>query len=1476
MVSVGSATVALVPDATGFQAKTDALLRNIQATVDLVLKDTGVREQIDELTKGRTATIGANVDTSAATAKLDALAQARRSATVSVDLDSRAATAELDAYESKYGKVNVHADLDDSAAVAEFDELTRTRSVTVNADANTGEADSKLAALGSSAGGAGGQVSALVAAGAAIAPAIVPAAAAAAGALAGISSGAIAGAAGIGVLVLGFAGVISAVSDVQKAQASAAASAAADAAKQVAAAQRIQSAEAGVKSAEAALANTRANAADAARRAAQAVQQAQDGVRTATQQAAQGVTQALGQERTAEQSLQQALQQETDAQHALSDARKQAKQDLQDLTNSVADGALAQRQAAIDVENAKSALASLGPTQVQIEQATAKTALAQQKYNALLANPKGTQAQKDAAKAALDAATAQQQALESQVGGSSVQRQQAQLDYDQAIQHQKELALQQQRLVQQQKAAQAAGISGAPGVVSAQQNLTQAQQGVANARRSVSDAQKAVTAARVAGVAQINKAEQALAQAEQARASQERQSEYSIMQAQQQVVNSQRSLQDAYTKTGKTASAAGTTAQQALAKLTPEGRKLVDFITGTLIPGFHEFSNIAQRPLATGALAGLEAMKPDVPVIKGLIDILAKSIGGLLDSAGKALGSPFWVTFFGMIKSIAGPTVKELGTIIGNIVTGFAGMMTVFAPIGLQILGWLDQMSGKFKNFGTGKTTGLGQFFDYVQQVGPLVAGTLGSLFSAAGHIIAAFAPFGTTVLGWIKGFADWISRIPTKTLQDIGKYALEAFGAFKILGTAGSLLGGLTGAIEFLSNPVGLVAAAVALLAAGFIIAYQHIKTFRDYVNDKVVPILKGIWHDAMIGVKDAIGQITKAIQDNKPELELLWAGFKKVADFVVTKVLPLLGPILKATFQNMGDQIAFGIDTVGFLVDAFVDCYKQTQHSVQVIADAVRGLLGRGGTLRTLFSEGVTELGKIWKGLEALAKAPISFMINTVLDKGLIPAYNWVAGVLPGVKKINPVKIAGFADGGIMPGYTPGRDVHRFYSPTGGTLELSGGEPVLRPEAGRVLGSGWVNGVNAAARSGGVGGVQQFLGMGGRQALAQGGSIALRSMGGSASNFLGDALGSIGESYPIGYCLAFVTNLAGSGIRPGIYDAISAWRDSGKKHPGEIPSGPAPVFWGGGSAGHGHVAAYVGNGKIVSTDAPVPGRVGEVPLGWIGQHWGLPYLGWTGVGNSSGPYTGNSGGLLGSVIDYASQLKEKLVAPLNELKSVAGTPWGQMVAAAPKSLATSMIDSAKNFATGLLGDVSGAVSEGTNQAKALAMLTAAGFNPITQWSPLNKLWTRESGFRVNATNPTSGAYGIPQALPAAKMASAGPDWQTSAATQIKWGLQYIKDTYGTPAAAWAHELASGWYDQGGWLQPGTTIVHNDTGRPEAVLSPSQWAAFTAAANRPPVQFTLDVHDNDIKDEKKLVRQVMTSFEDAMTLHGMTVGAFA
>jgi hypothetical protein len=93
-----------------------------------------------------------------------------------------------------------------------------------------------------------------------------------------------------------------------------------------------------------------------------------------------------------------------------------------------------------------------------------------------------------------------------------------------------------------------------------------------------------------------------------------------------------------------------------------------------------------------------------------------------------------------------------------------------------------------------------------------------------------------------------------------------------------------------------------------------------------------------------------------------------------------------------------------------------------------------------------------------------------------------------------------------------------------------------------------------------------------------------------------------------------------------------------------------------------------------------------------------------------------------------------------------------------------------------------------------ARAMLSQFGFSS-DQFTCLDSLYMSESGWNVHADNPSSSAYGIPQALPGSKMASAGADWATNAATQIRWGLGYIKARYGTPCSAWGFKQGHGWY---------------------------------------------------------------------------------
>ena len=163
------------------------------------------------------------------------------------------------------------------------------------------------------------------------------------------------------------------------------------------------------------------------------------------------------------------------------------------------------------------------------------------------------------------------------------------------------------------------------------------------------------------------------------------------------------------------------------------------------------------------------------------------------------------------------------------------------------------------------------------------------------------------------------------------------------------------------------------------------------------------------------------------------------------------------------------------------------------------------------------------------------------------------------------------------------------------------------------------------------------------------------------------------------------------------------------------------------------GHVGIYIGNGEII--EAPYAGA--DVRFG--------PVSSITGYVGATDPYA---------------------VTP------VAG-PTTTLISASSGVAAPSSLNQYQNF------------------ARTLADTT---FGP-GQFPYLYLLWQRESGWNPAALNLLSGAFGIPQALPAAKMASAGPDWATNPDTQITWGIGYIRAAYGTPQAAWAHELAYGWY---------------------------------------------------------------------------------
>ncbi|MEU3856155.1 transglycosylase SLT domain-containing protein [Streptomyces sp. NPDC028722] len=128
----------------------------------------------------------------------------------------------------------------------------------------------------------------------------------------------------------------------------------------------------------------------------------------------------------------------------------------------------------------------------------------------------------------------------------------------------------------------------------------------------------------------------------------------------------------------------------------------------------------------------------------------------------------------------------------------------------------------------------------------------------------------------------------------------------------------------------------------------------------------------------------------------------------------------------------------------------------------------------------------------------------------------------------------------------------------------------------------------------------------------------------------------------------------------------------------------------------------------------------------------------------------------------------------------------------ASPKTALTTVALAAATAGMALSAAPAQAASSSGSSAQAIAhkMIPDAA-----QFNAFSRIVEHESGWNASATNSSSGAYGLVQALPASKMSSAGADWKTNPATQIKWGLDYMNSRYGSPAQAWNFWQANGWY---------------------------------------------------------------------------------
>jgi hypothetical protein len=238
------------------------------------------------------------------------------------------------------------------------------------------------------------------------------------------------------------------------------------------------------------------------------------------------------------------------------------------------------------------------------------------------------------------------------------------------------------------------------------------------------------------------------------------------------------------------------------------------------------------------------------------------------------------------------------------------------------------------------------------------------------------------------------------------------------------------------------------------------------------------------------------------------------------------------------------------------------------------------------------------------------------------------------------------------------------------------------------------------------------------------------------------------------------------------------------------------------------------VKNGQVVSPDFWGAST-------WAG-HADHIHLASGGIGFPIMPGAGAGGGMMMGPV----QLDVNRLAPASGIPGVPG-----VLSTRARRLMAAGVARRVAQRTGMGGDGMGGIgmggdpsASGPNQMLARQMMLQMGWG-AEQWPALKSLWMGESGFNATARNPSSGAYGIPQSLPAEKMAAAGADYLTNPATQIRWGLGYIKGRYGSPAAAYSawQGRSPHWYGDGGeFVTRGPGLIGvGDKGREHVRITP-------------------------------------------------------
>lgn len=652
------------------------------------------------------------------------------------------------------------------------------------------------------------------------------------------------------------------------------------------------------------------------------------------------VANALDSVRGAQRSLARAERERRQAVDDLVRAQEDARRQLEDMALAARDTALAQRQATLDAAQAKREL------------------------DKVLANPRAT--------------------LE--------EREQAKITYESRVLQLDELAVKQKRLAADKEKADKAGVNGSEQVLRAQERIADATEGVIS--------------------------------------------------AQEQLAASNRALAQAYTKTGIAGGEALDNLKEAMDALSPAGQRFALFIF-SLKDEFKGLQAAAEGGLLPGLEQAIRNLLPILPSVERLVGDVAKALGNIFVDFTKAMDDPVWQRFFGYLADTAAPTLEGMAEFAYNVLTGIFGILNSLtgfnAPIGEGLLKWSEGFAEWSRTLD--ENEGWQRFLGYVREVAPVVIDFFESLWDFTKKFVAAAAPIGAVVLKVFDKLFQILASIDTDTWTII-------IAAIAGIGAALLVVSAVTAAIG--TGIAGAIIAAVAVVAAGLALLYTKVEPIRVLVDSTIAAVGaagRWLWEEALKPAFDAIGEGIKVMRDRWNDLyqdifvnvfgsigktvSAFWETLKTVfnalkpafqavgvvagvvfgaigrAVEVVAAIFNWLWDhVLRPVFQVIGvafnvlgaiAQVAFGLIQIGVKIMAAIfgwlwdnvlrPIWEKIKPFFVYLADVIEK------HVVPPFKRGMEFLGKAWDIFVENAKRPIRFVIETILNDGLLAGYNKIA---------------------------------------------------------------------------------------------------------------------------------------------------------------------------------------------------------------------------------------------------------------------------------------------------------------------------------------------------------------------------------------------------------------------------------------------------------------------------------------------------